>query len=251
MSISIEVLGSGAAWPSASRACAGLLVESGETRLLVDCGTGVFERLRARMPPEDVGHIIVSHIHFDHIADLIPFRYFLAFEARPEHPPKLHLPPGASDKLRKIVEPVDPDPDFFTAAFATSEYEPDGELRIGDLSITFHETRHPVETFAMRLASEGGEAVVYSADTGWLPSLADFAEGADLFICEATWADGEGNPGIHLSAPEAGRLAHMAGAKKLALTHLPEPRAKASVDAAQKEFGGPIEHAAEGSTLRP
>ncbi|MBA2692648.1 MAG: MBL fold metallo-hydrolase [Rubrobacter sp.] len=249
MSISVEVLGSEAAWPSASRACTGFLIEADGGRLLIDCGTGIFERLRAAIPPEEVGDIVVSHPHFDHIADLIPFRYYLAFEARPEHPPKLHLPPGASEKLRKVVEPIDPTPGFFTDVFDASAYDPERELRIGSLSITFHKTRHPVDTFAMRLTSEGGETVVYSADTGWLDSLAAFAEGADLFICEATWADGEGNPDIHLSAPEAGRLASMAGAKKLALTHVAEPLAKAAADAARKEFEGPVEHAAAGSTL--
>lgn len=251
MPISIEVLGSEAAWPSASRACTGFLVEADGERVLIDCGTGIFARLRAVLPPEEVGDIIISHLHFDHFADLIPFRCYLAFEAAPKTPPSLHLPPGASEKLRKVVEPIDPTPDFFTSAFETSEYDPDGVLRVGSLSISFHKTRHPVETFAMKLSAEGGGTVVYSADTGWLDSVAAFAEGADLFICEATWADGDGNPDIHLSAPEAGRLARMAGVGKLALTHVAQPRAKAAVDAARREFGGSVEHAAEGSRLRP
>lgn len=248
MSISVEVLGSGPAWPSASRSCTGFLVGCGGKTILLDCGTGVFERLRAKVAPENLDAVVISHIHFDHVADLIPFRYFLAFEAHPEHPPKLHLPPGASEKLRRIVEPVDPDPNFFTGAFETSEYDPDVKLRIGDLSITFHRTRHPVETYAMRL-SPGGESFVYSADTGWDESLAAFAENTDLFICEATWADGEGNPDIHLSAAEAGRLAKMAGAKRLALTHVAEPMAEAATRAARREFGGSVEHAFEGSAL--
>lgn len=93
--------------------------------------------------------------------------------------------------------------------------------------------------------------IVYSADTGWLESLSDFAKGADLFICEATWANGEGNPDIHLSAPEAGRLAKMAGVEKLALTHVAQPRVEEAITAAGEEFGGAVEHAAAGSTLRP
>ncbi|MGH3090306.1 MAG: MBL fold metallo-hydrolase, partial [Rubrobacteraceae bacterium] len=64
-----------------------------------------------------------------------------------------------------------------------------------------------------------------------------------------TWADGEGNPDFHLSAPDAGRLAAMAGAKKLALTHVAKPRAKDAVNAARKEFAGPVEHAKAGSAL--
>ncbi len=250
MSLSIRVLGSETAWPSASRACTGFLVEADGERVLLDCGTGVFGRLRDILPPEDLTAIVISHLHFDHFADLIPFRYYLSFEAGPESSPKLHLPPDATETLRRVVEPVDPAPDFFTGAFGTSEYDPEKELLIGNLSISFHKTRHPVQTFAMKLSSEGG-TVVYSADTGWLESLSDFARGADLFICEATWADGEGSPDVHLSAPEAGRLARMAGVERLALTHVAEPKAKAAVRAARKEFGGLVEHAAAGSTLEP
>lgn len=249
MSLRIKVLGSEPAWPSAMRACTGFLVETEGTIVLIDCGTGVFERLRATLPPEDVSAVVISHLHFDHFADLIPFRYYLSYEAESRSFPELHLPPNATETLRKVVEPVDPSPDFFTGVFETSEYDPEKELLIGDLSISFHKTRHPVETFAMRLSS-GGETVVFSADTGWLTSLADFAGGADLFICEATWANGEGNPDIHLSAPEAGRLAKMAGVRKLALTHVAETRAKDAVRAAQKEFGGSTEHALAGSTLK-
>jgi ribonuclease BN (tRNA processing enzyme) len=246
----IRILGSEPAWPSASRACSGFLVQTGRSMVLVDCGTGVFERLRAVLPPEELTGVVISHLHFDHWTDLIPFRYYLSFDARPHVRPDLHLPPGAIEKLQKVTEPIDPEPRFFTDVFETSEYDPRGELRVGDLRITFRQTLHPIETYALKLIS-GDRTVVYSADTGWTESMGDFAREADLFICEATWGAEEGGADIHLSAAEAGRLAALAGAKRLVLTHLAEPEAEDAVRAAREEYGGPVQYAAAGLSLRP
>jgi len=206
----IRVLGSEPAWPSASRACSGYLMRTAQSTVLVDFGTGVFERLRSILPPEELTAVVISHLHFDHWVDLIPFRYYLAFEARPDIPPRLHLPPGAIEKLQIITETIDPAPEFFTDVFQTSEYDPKGELPIEDLSITFRQTLHPIETYALKLAS-GDKTIVYSSDTGWDESLAQFAGEADLLVCEAAWGDAEGNGEIHLSGVEAGRLAALAG----------------------------------------
>ena len=42
----ITVLGKSPAWQDAGGACSGYLVEGGGTRLLLDCGPGVFAKLR-------------------------------------------------------------------------------------------------------------------------------------------------------------------------------------------------------------
>jgi ribonuclease BN (tRNA processing enzyme) len=245
----IKILGSEPAWPSASRACSGFLVQTAKSKVLVDCGTGVFERLRAVIPPEELTAVVISHLHFDHWVDLIPFRYYLKFEACPPDPPQLHLPPGANEILQGIIEPIDPGAGFFADAFETSEYDPRDELLIGDLRITCHETRHPIETFAFKLEALNKSAV-YSADTGWMETLVDFARGADLFVCEATWGEDAGNPDMHLSGAETGRLAKRAGVKKLVLTHLAEPKVEGALRAAQGEYDGPVEYAAAGRTFR-
>lgn len=205
------------------------------------------------MRPEELDSVMLTHLHFDHFADLIPFRYYLAYEARPPVPNlPLHLPPGASEGLRRVVEPVDPNPEFFSGTFGVAEYDPSGELAIGDLRLVFHKTLHSTPTFAVRISSveKDGTALVFSADTGWLPSLVDFIRGADLFICEATWGAGEGNLETHLSGREAGRLAGLAGVPRLALSHVAEHRAPDAARAAEEEFDGLVEHARAGKIFR-
>jgi ribonuclease BN (tRNA processing enzyme) len=245
----IEVLGSEPAWPSAMRASSGYLVRTAQGKVLLDCGTGVFARLRGVIPPEELTAIVISHLHFDHWVDLLPFRYYLNYETRPKVRPALHFPPGSVEKMQTIGEQVDPGPRFFSGVFSTSEYDPRTRLHIADLCITFRKTRHPINTYAFRLVCEG-RTVVYSSDTGWDESLADFVRDTDLFICDANWGAGEGNRDIHLSAAEAGRLATLAGARKLLLSHLAESEAHDAVLAARREYRGPVEYAVAGQIYR-
>ncbi len=244
----LTILGSEPAWPSAGGVCSGYILETEPgQRILIDCGTGVFARLREMLAPEYVSAIVISHVHFDHWADLIPFRYYLRYEAGSDNRPPLYLPPGAAETLRNVVAPVDQDPDFFAGNFRIAEYDPTAGLELAGAELTFRRTRHPVETYAIAIR-QGDRRLCYSADTGWDPVLATFASGSDLFVCEAAWGGGASQGEVHLTGAEAGRLAAMAGAKKLLLTHLSEPAAIAGVEAAKMEFEGPVEYARAGSS---
>lgn len=248
MSVQVTVIGSEPAWPSAARACSGYLVRSGDTTLLVDCGTGVFAQLRTIFRPEELTGIIISHLHFDHWADLVPFRYYLRYEARSSAPPRLYLPPDGAAKLQGITEAFDRDDDFLAGTFDTSEYDPEQELQIGQIRIAFRRTLHPIETYAMKLASQD-RVIVYSADTGWDESLAQFVSGAHLFLCETAWGAGESGGPMHLTATEAARLATLGQASQLALIHLAEHQAVEAVQAAQSQYSGAVSYAAAGKTF--
>lgn len=245
MGAELLVLGSEPAWPSGARACSGYLLRTEEMALLIDCGTSVYGRLREVMPPERLTGIVLSHLHFDHWADLIPLRYYLRYEASADTAPQLYLPPGGTELLRRVVTPVDDDPEFFTGVFPISEYDPSAVLRLTGWNVTFHRTRHPIASHALRLESGHG-VLTFSADTGWEPSLGAFAQDSDLFLCEAAWGAGPSQGESHLTAEEAGRLAESAHARQLLLTHLPLPQAEESLRAARATFSGHVEHAREG-----
>ena len=67
----------------------------------------------------------------------------------------------------------------------------------------------------------GGRVLAYSADTAPCDALIRLAQDADLFLCEASYLDGEDNPpDLHLTGREAGEAATKAGVGRLVLTHL-------------------------------
>jgi ribonuclease BN (tRNA processing enzyme) len=68
----------------------------------------------------------------------------------------------------------------------------------------------------------GGRALAYSGDSGTCDQLVDLAAGADLFLCEASFRDGDDNPpDVHLTGREAGHLAARAAVDRLVVTHVP------------------------------
>ncbi|HET7324119.1 MAG TPA: MBL fold metallo-hydrolase, partial [Halococcus sp.] len=69
----VTFLGTGAAMPSGRRTQTGLLLNSDDDRLLVDCGSGVLNALaRTETGYEGVSTVLLTHHHLDHVADLLP-----------------------------------------------------------------------------------------------------------------------------------------------------------------------------------
>ena len=133
----ITILGSSAAYPRAGGSCSGYLVEEGETKLLMDCGTGVLSNLQKVVALKDVNHIVISHFHADHSFDVIPYRYALMRPLNKALHPNLYLPPGGKEALLKAVSAFNTSPTFFSAYFRIKEYNPEARLKLGDLSVEF------------------------------------------------------------------------------------------------------------------
>jgi ribonuclease BN (tRNA processing enzyme) len=249
----LTVLGKSPAWTDAGGACSGYLAEHGATRLLLDCGNGVFGKLRALTDPYALDAVVISHLHADHVLDLVPFAYGLRFgrPAGPAHRPALHVPPGAVAWLRGMTGAWGSE-DLVTDAFAVREYDPAAELAVGDLRLEFREVPHYVRTWAIALTpATGGGRIVYGADCAPNDAVVDLARGADVLLLEGTLTEPEPEPPRgHLTPAEAGALGARAGARRLVVTHVPGDRAEADVRTeAAGAFGGPVDVAREGAVF--
>jgi ribonuclease BN (tRNA processing enzyme) len=81
--VRIRVLGKSPAWQDADGACSGYLVEGSGQRVLLDCGPGVFAKLRRFVDYLEIDAVVISHLHADHILDLVPFASGLRYTPRP------------------------------------------------------------------------------------------------------------------------------------------------------------------------
>jgi ribonuclease BN (tRNA processing enzyme) len=258
----LTVLGKSPAWQDAGGACSGYLLEEQGTAIVIDCGNGVFGKLRERIDYVDVDAVVISHLHADHFLDLVPFAYALTYAPRQQPVPVdrwpgtdtparpvLYAPPGARETFRRVVGAWGND-DLIEKAFELREYDPSAEIEIGPVRIDFQPVPHFTETFAMRISSQNGSGrIVYGADCSPTEALTDFAGGADLILVEATLPRPE-RTGVrgHLTAGEAGEHARAAGAKKLVLVHISdELDAEWAKREAEDSFGGPVTVATEGA----
>jgi ribonuclease BN (tRNA processing enzyme) len=259
----VTVLGKSPSWQDAGGACSGYLIEEGDTAVLMDCGNGVFSKLRRYLDYIALDAVVLSHLHADHFLDLVPFSYALTYAPRQQPVPvdrwpgtdsparpKLFAPGGARDTFRRVVGAWGND-DLIENAFDLQEYAPSDVLEVGPLRFRFEEVPHFVHTCAIDVTSSvnGSGRLIYGADSAPDEDLVRFAQGADLFMIEATLPRPEraGMRG-HLTPGEAGEHGARAKVGRLVLTHISD-----ELDLlwarreAERAFGGPVEIAHEGA----
>ena len=187
----ITVLGKSPAWQDADGACSGYLVEGGGQVVLLDCGPGVFAKLRRFVDYLDVDAVVISHLHADHILDLVPFASGLRYAPRRSRP-------GRSGRAR--ADRAARRADAFAALCAARRHDrrphrarlrPDG-LRPGAdaggsaaSTARFQPVPHYIPANAVEFADDGAR-FTFSSDCGPSEELCEFAAGTDLLLIEAT-----------------------------------------------------------------
>ena len=249
-------LGGASAAPNARQGCSGYLIDSGDTRLVIDLGPGTLTELQHHAEIDSLNGILISHLHVDHILDL--FALWWGWLYHPKQlvtPIPLWLPPDGSAALRRTLSTLgrpDEIDRFFGSIFTVSEYSSDGSIAIGSAEISVARTAHFIPCWGMRVDLPGG-AVAYTADTGPAADLASLARDVEVLIAEATLPVGsfEESPNRGSSTPvEAATLARDSGAARLMLTHIwSEVDARHALRQATRVFSGPITIARPGATI--
>jgi ribonuclease BN (tRNA processing enzyme) len=220
----LTILGRSPASPNPGEACAGYLLEGGGSRVLVDIGPGVVAQLVRRHHPDELGAVVVSHMHADHMLDLVTLRYVYPWRDLPKDQRlRVYLPPGSADQMLDLAKGVG-NARHFEACFQLAEH--DGSLlALGGMKLTPVETQHYIPCWGFRVEADG-RRLAYTADTAPCGGLTDLAEDADLLLSEATLRtlDEDASPPEprgHLTPEEAGDAARDGGSRRLMLTHMP------------------------------
>lgn len=221
--ISWTVIGSGTHMASGTRGSPGHLAVTGETRILVDCGAGTFHGLaRAGARPETIDGCLVTHLHPDHVADLVPFLFRVRNHVKETGEARRILVAGPGGfggffrELRALHAPFLDTPDF---EIEIREVESDS-FDVGEIRVRTVPVPHGIEAVAYSCGASDGSRIVYSGDTGRSADLVRLARGAAVLVIESSFpAGGEPRP-FHLSAPEAASLAAAAEVKAMVLVHL-------------------------------
>ena len=248
----LTIVGCSGSYPGPDSPASCYLVQADDAEgrtwnLLLDLGNGALGALHRYLDPLDVDAILLSHLHADHCIDITSYyvlRKYHPTGAQPAIP--IWGPKGTA---RRVASAFDlPRKPGMREEFAFHRYR--DAFEVGPFTITPAEVDHlGMAAYGVRVSADGAE-LVYSGDTGPSEALVELAEGADLFLCEASFRDGDDNPpSLHLTGREAGEAAQQAGVRRLVITHVPPWHDAHKILAeAVPAFDGPTELARPGAT---
>lgn len=260
--LAFTFLGSGAPPVSLRRAGPAHMVEAGGSKLLIDCGSGVSQRLvAAGHAGAQIDALIVTHEHSDHLVDFYQLIVSSWHQGR-KRPWRVLAPEPALANMRgqyeafareralRIAFEKRPDATGLEVVFEELQQGPVAGLRT--LAVEAFLVDHkPVEpAFGLSLSANGSR-IVFSGDTRLTPSLEQAADGCDLLVCEV-FIDSQmpvtagvrsaetvaSVQSYHMTPAVVAGLARRAGVKALALTHLVPPGADTAALFAEVRAGG-------------
>lgn len=244
----LTVLGSAASYPGPGHACAGYLVQTAATSVLLDCGNGVLANLGRVLDPVSLDAVIISHGHIDHFADVFALQAALRYAPTGPVPPlPLYLPAGLFDRMEALLG--ERGGHELREAFRVHEVEPGVSIDIGDLSIMPHPVDHAQSACAFVVQGDGVR-LCYTGDTRLGDAARDAARGSGTLLADATLPEEYAGRAPHMTPAEAAELASEAGARTLVMTHLwpTVDRTRALADARER-FSGRVIVADEHTAL--
>jgi ribonuclease Z len=279
----LVVLGTASQVPTRTRNHNGYLLLWDGEGLLFDPGEGTQRQMiHAGVAATQVSRICLTHVHGDHCYGLPGVLSRMALD-RVEHPVHLHYPASGDAIVRALVAVSSPGVDLRLRphgeagtiapglevrplrhrieAYGYRLAEPDGRTlvpgRLAAAGIAGPEVG--------RLQREGrlgrvrlddvsvprrGQRFAFVMDTAPCDGAEELAEGADLLVTECTFSDEDAalaEQYLHLTAGQAGEIAHRARARSLVLTHFSSryPEAAALEGQARRRAGAAVVRAAE------
>jgi ribonuclease BN (tRNA processing enzyme) len=180
----IRFLGTGTGIPQPGRVQSGFIVETrDESLLLFDSGAGVLSRLsESGYDPLAVDAVILSHLHLDHVADVLPLLKSRWLSGNPSC--TLFGPEGTRNWLDRLIDLYPYLRDRFD--LRVTELKPGDNVRIGECSLSCAAGVHSVPSLAYRLEDKSC-TLAYSGDTEPCADIMELAAGCDLLIHECSF----------------------------------------------------------------
>ena len=248
MSFAFVCLGTGCPVATPERMGPAHLVLANDSKILIDCGSGVTQRLvQAGTRGADCDALIITHYHSDHVIDFWQLIVSSWHQGRAKPWRVIATAPAIAHLQKQIDSFADE-----VALRIAHEHRPstDGlkiefeELRSGSLAfvgvnaMAFEVDHRPVAPAFGLVFETAGRKLVFSGDTAPCDTLSHAAQNADLLVQEV-FVDREmqPTPGVrsaetvasvkayHTTPTQAARLAQEAKVGALMLTHIVPPAA--------------------------
>ena len=219
------------------------LVTTKTSKILVDCGSGITQRLHElKVSSADIDALLFTHLHSDHAVDLYQL-VISSWHSYRIKPWKIYGPKGTKKFVKKIMDAwyderklrISYESRASAKAFdiQVTEFKSIGSIKIKDLNIKYFEVDHKPVKFAYGFCfSNKNKKLTISGDTRPCENLMKYAQKSDVLLHEV-FIEGEilqinkmrtqktlhNVQSYHTTSTQVGKVAFIARAKKLVLTH--------------------------------
>ena len=219
------------------------LVSTMKTKVLVDCGSGITQRLHElKVSSADIDALLFTHLHSDHAVDLYQL-IISSWHSYRIKPWKIYGPKGTIKFIKKIMDAwaderklrISYESRASAKAFDIQviEFKSIGHIKIKDLNIKYFEVDHKPVKYAYGFCfSNKNKKLTISGDTRPCENLMKYAQKSDILLHEV-FIEGEilqinkmrtektlhNVQSYHTTSTQVGKVAFISRAKKLVLTH--------------------------------
>ena len=215
----VTVLGAGTAIPTPGYSPAGLYIEVGRERILLDAGAGSLQRLATLgVSFRSIDRVFLTHFHLDHCLDLLSLLFARRIPSPAMKPPLAIYGPRGLRLLHRQLNRA------FKGWLGPRGYRltlrelGNTTLRLPGYTITSRPMRHDDTGAIGYRITAAGKSLAYSGDTDTCRAVIELGREADALILECSAPDERKVEG-HLTPSECGRIAAEAGCRHLVLTH--------------------------------
>ena len=220
------------------------LISTKMTNILVDCGSGITQRLdQINISTADIDALFLTHLHSDHVIDLYQL-IISSWHSYRIKPWKVYGPKGTKKFVSKIMnawqeermQRIKYEKRSSTKAFniIVKEFSTSGTINIKDLKIKYFEVDHKPVPFAYGFCFlKNNKKLTISGDTRPCENIMKFGQLSDVLLHEVFIEDEikETNKmrtlktlhnvkDYHTPSSIVGKVASLTRCKKLVLTHL-------------------------------
>ena len=239
------------------------LVSTKKSSILIDCGSGVTQRLKeAKVSSTNINALFLTHLHSDHVMDLYQL-IISSWHSYRIKPWRVFGPKGTKKFVNKIMEAwkdereqrIKYEQRSSTKAFniIVSEFDNYGKIKIGDLIVEYFTVDHKPVKYAYGFNFyHKKKKLTMSGDTKPCDNLMKYGQLTDLLLHEVFIEDEiktfekmrskktlHNVKSYHTPSTVVGKIAKIARCKKLVLTHFvpTEFNHKKLIKVVEKDFG--------------